>query len=306
MVAWHAAGSVPRQTGMAGDLAPHNKGANWDSHKWLAFTPPASLNSARLSRRVSQGLPGGAGKLTQPDDSALRLPPLTPPGAEASNPAAPSSLPEASVAPLACGSAHPTRRRSAGPLGLGLPAGALTPGTADAQLNTLSASLCDQEASVQHGKGLNSAQPEVHAAANAAGDQLSSSSGRVCSQHEQGKNNSVAMVVHAQEQQQLTGTTRGVSPSVQQPEQQRHASTAGVQQQQQRHASTAGDDTGQLGPPITRMRPAPSPPSSSPGGKKSFAKQPAAADSAEAVLFDTLLCGWEQETNDGVSIMSVN
>lgn len=279
---------------MAADLAPQNRQASWDSHKWLAFTPPASLNSARLSRRVSQGLPGGAGKLTHPDDSALRLPPLTPPGAEGSNPPASSSLPEASVTPLASGSA--TRRRSAGPLGFGVghpPAGSLTPDT-DAQLNTLPPSLCDQHASQQQDKGLNSTQPVLHAAANAAGcDQLSFSGGRLCSGHEQGKNNNVAMVVHAQEQQQqLTGATRGASAS--------------VQQQPQRHASTAGDDTGQLGPPITRMRPAPSPPSSSPGGKKSLVKQQAAADSADAVLFDSLLCGWEQQSSDGVSIMAVN
>lgn len=292
MVARHDAGAVSRQTGMAADLAPQSKQASWDSHKWLAFTPPASLNSARLSRRVSQGLPGGAGKLTQPDDSALRLPPLTPPAAEASSPPASSSLPEASVAPLAYGSANPTRRRSAGPLGLALPAGSLTPGTADAQLSTLSASLCDHQASLQQDKGLNSVQPVVHAAAYAAGcDHLSRSGGRVCSGHEQGENNNVAKVVHAQEQQQLTGIICGAGAPV---------------QQQQRHASTAGDDTGQLGPPITRMRPAPSPPSSSPGGKKSLIKQQAAADTAEDALFDTLLCGWEQQSNDGVSIIAGN
>lgn len=303
------AGSPSRQTptGTAVHLVPQDRQASWDSHKWLAFTPPASLSSARLSRRVSQGLPGGARKLTQPDDSALRLPPLTPPGAEASNLTAFGSLPEASDMPLACGSATPTSRRSAGPLAsrsatptsrksadplasgfYSHPAGPLTAGT---QLNTLSASLSHQQAPLQQGKGFNSAQPVLHAAENAAiCNQPSSSDSGVCQAHEQVEATNVPMAAYAQEQQLLTGNPRGATSSV---------------QPQRRHASTAGDDTGQIGPPITRMRPAPPPASSASGAKKSAAKQQAAADTAEAVLFDALLCGWEEQTNDGVSVMAV-
>ena len=303
------AGSPSRQTptGMAVQLVPQDRQASWDSHKWLAFTPPASLSSARLSRRVSQGLPGGARKLTQPDDSALRLPPLTPPGAEASNLTAFGSLPEASAMLLASGSATPTGRRSAGPLAsrsatptsrrsadplasgfYSHPAGPLTAST---QLNTLTASLCNQQAPLQQGKGFNSAQPVLHAAENAAiCNELSSSNGGVCSGHEQVEANNVPVAAHVQEQQLLNGNPHGATSSV---------------QPQRRHASTAGDDTGQLGPPITRMRPGPPPASSGSGGKKSVARQQAAADTAEAVLFDALLCGWEQQTNDGVSVMAV-
>ena len=310
------AGSPSRQTptppAMAAHLVPLDRQASWDSHKWLAFTPPASLSTARLSRRVSQGLPGGAGKLTQPDDSALRLPPLTPPAAEASSPPASASLPEASVMPLALGTATPTSRRSAGPsasrsatptsrrsadpLASGFyphPAGPLTAGSADAQLDTLPASLHNQQAPVQQGKQANSAEPVPvpHAARNAAfGDQLLPSSGGVCSGREQVEGSNVAMAVHTQEQQLLTGRSCRASSSV---------------QQQRRHASTAGDDTGQLGPPITRMRPVPPPATSGSAGKKSVPKQQTAADAADAFPFDALLCGWEQQINDGVSIMAV-
>ena len=289
---------TPAPTAMAVHLVPQDRQASWDSHKWLAFTPPASLSSARLSRRVSQGLPGGAGKLTQPDDSALRLPPLTPPAAEASSPPASASLPEASVMSLALGtaaptgrsagpsasrSATPTSRRSANPSASGFnphTAGPLTAGSADAQLDTLSASLHNQQA------------PVLHAAGNAAfGDELSPSSAGICSGREQLEASNVQMAVQSQEQQLLTGNLCRASSSM---------------QQRQRQASTAGDDTGQLGPPITRMRPAPPPAITGPAGKKSVAKQQAAADTADAFLFDALLCGWEQQTDDGVSIMAMN
>ena len=310
-IATDDAGSPSRQiqspTGVAAHLVPQDRQASWDSHTWLAFTPPASLTSARLSRRVSQGLPGGAGKLTQPDDSALRLPPLTPPGAEASNPAASGSFPEAFVMSLPSGSGIPTGRRSAGllayrsatptsrrsadPLAAGFCSHPVGPLTADTQLDTLSASLCDQQAPMQQGKRSSSAQPVPHAPENAAiCEQLSSSNSRVCSGHEQVEGSNVAMAAHALEQQVPIGNPSSATSSV---------------QPQRRHASTAGDDTGQLGPPITRMRPAPPPASSGSAGNKSVARQQAAADTAEAVLLDALLCGWEQSTNDGVSVMAV-
>ena len=276
-------------TGMAVHLVPQDRQASWDSHKWLAFTPPASLTSVRMSRRVSQGLPGGAGKLTQPDDSALRLPPLTPPGAEASNPAASGSFPEASVMPLPSRSATPNSRRSADPLGSEFyshPAGPFTAGTADTQPNTLSSSSCNQQAPIQQRRGSNSAHSVLHAAGNAA---ICDQANRiVCTGQEQVEASNVATAAHAQEQQQnQCGATSSVQP-------------------QQRHASSAGDDTGQLGPPITRMRPALPPAGTGSSGNKSVAKQQAAADTAEAALVDALLCGWEQQTNDGVSAMAVN
>ncbi len=69
-------------------------------------------------------------------------------------------------------------------------------------------------------------------------------------------------------------------------------------------AAAALDDTGQTGPPITRMRPASIPPNPAPARKGSSSKEHAAAalqTTAEAILVDALLCGWEQHSNDGVS-----
>lgn len=284
---------------MAVRLVPQDRQASWDSHKWLAFTPPASLSSAQIGRRVSQGLPGGAGKLTQPDNSALRLPPLTPPGAEASTLPPFGPLPGGSAMPFASGSANPTLGRAASPLDLGLgshPAGSNTPGTAAAELDTLSASLLTQQAPEQQGKALNSAQSVIHAAASAAicNQVLPSKDDQEWSGHEQIEAGLTPMPLHPQEQQQPADKPHGAGSAM---------------QQQKRHASTAGDDTGQVGPPITRMRPALPPASSSSAGKKSIGKQQAAADSlqstADAILFDALLCGWEQQTNDGVSVIAM-
>lgn len=290
------AGSESRQTptGLAVPLVPLDRQASHDCQKWLAFTPPASLSSPHSSRRVSQGLPGGAGRLlNQADDSALRLPPLTPPGAEASTC---GSLPQPPPMPPASGSASPNLWRSANAPALrpgSYPAGSLPPGTAAAEVDTLTAKLHSQQSLVQQGMASHSAQPVLHAAGSAAiGEQLLPSNHKVSSGHEQVEAKLVAVQLHDHEQQNPAGRPQGTSTSM---------------QQQRRHASSAGGDMGQLGPPITRMRPAPLPAFSNSAGKKSTSKPQAAADSsssfAEAFLCDAVLCGWEQHTNEGVSVM---
>ncbi|KAL3152038.1 hypothetical protein ABBQ32_001153 [Trebouxia sp. C0010 RCD-2024] len=284
------AGSESRQTpsGLAVPLVPPDRPASQDSQKWLAFTPPASLSRAHSCRRVSQGLPGGAGKLLgQPDDSALRLPPLTPPGAEVSSS---SSLPQPSAMPPASGSASPNLSRSANPPASGLgnhPADLLPPNTAAAELDTLTANSHLQQALVQQGTAVSTTQPLLHAAGSAANCSQLASSGRKASAGDE-QVQAKPVVVDAREQPQAAGRPHGPSSSM---------------QPQSWHAGLAGGDTGQLGPPITRMRPASLPVTSSSAGKKSTGKQQAAADSApsfaEAILFDAVLCGWEQQTDDG-------
>ncbi|KAL3142783.1 hypothetical protein ABBQ38_003083 [Trebouxia sp. C0009 RCD-2024] len=281
--------SRPTPSGLAGPLvSPDKPASSQDSQKWLAFTPPASLSRAHSSRRVSQGLPGGAGKpLSQPDDSALRLPPLTPPGTEVSSS---SSLPHPSAMPAASGSASPNLWRSANRPASGPgshPTGSLPPSTAAADVDTLANNMHLQQALVQQGKGASTTQPALHAAGSAAScSQLANSDSEASVGEKQVQAKPV--VVHAREQAQAVGRPHGSSSPM---------------QPQSLHAGLAGGDIGQLGPPITRMRPASLPATSSSAGKKSTGKQQAAADSApsfaEAILLDAVLCGWEQQTNDG-------
>lgn len=287
--------SRPTPSGLAGPLvSPDKPASSQDSQKWLAFTPPASLSRAHSSRRVSQGLPGGAGKpLSQPDDSALRLPPLTPPGTEVSSS---SSLPHPSAMPAASGSASPNLWRSANRPASGPgshPTGSLPPSTAAADVDTLANNMHLQQALVQQGKGASTTQPALHAAGSAAScSQLANSDSEASVGEKQVQAKPV--VVHAREQAQAVGRPHGSSSPM---------------QPQSLHAGLAGGDIGQLGPPITRMRPASLPATSSSAGKKSTGKQQAAADSApsfaEAILLDAVLCGWEQQTNDGVSVLAM-
>ena len=282
-------------------LVPQDRQASWDSQKCLAFTPPASLSTAQRSRRVSQGLPGGAGKPNQSDDAALRLPPLTPPAAEASTPPAPSPLPWMSPTPFAFGSASclPSRSSSPFPLSSHLAAAGLltqlmpasllappVPALADLDKTSATSSWDAQQASGQQSKALQNTQPLLNGIVNAAmSSQELDSESAACSEQSQTEDVVGALQQEQQDRQQqpLASPRAASSPK----------------QQQRRLSNAAGDDTGQLGPPITRMRPAAVPP------RKGPAKETAAADSlqsaAEAILFDALLCGWEEQSNDGVS-----
>lgn len=198
--------------------------------------------------------------------------------------------------PPASGSASPNLSRSANPPASGLgnhPADLLPPNTAAAELDTLTANSHLQQALVQQGTAVSTTQPLLHAAGSAANCSQLASSGRKASAGDE-QVQAKPVVVDAREQPQAAGRPHGPSSSM---------------QPQSWHAGLAGGDTGQLGPPITRMRPASLPVTSSSAGKKSTGKQQAAADSApsfaEAILFDAVLCGWEQQTDDGVSVLAV-
>ncbi|KAA6426354.1 MAG: hypothetical protein FRX49_03465 [Trebouxia sp. A1-2] len=87
-----------------------------------------------------------------------------------------------------------------------------------------------------------------------------------------------------------------------QQQQQQQQSQKQLVSQSQWLPAAALDDTGQIGPPITRMRPASTPANIAPARKSSSSKEQAAAvlqTTAEAILVDALLCGWEQHSNDG-------
>ena len=286
-------------------MVPQDRQASWDSQKCLSFTPPASLSTSQRSRRVSQGLPGGAGKLTQSDDAALRLPPLTPPAAEASTPPAPSPLPGRSPTPFAFGSASALCSRSASPFPLSshlaaaglltqlVPAGLLAPAlpvNADHDKTSLRSSWDAQQASGQQGKAPQSPQPLMSGIVSAAmSSQYLVNESAACS----GPSQTEGVLEAPQKEQQDKQQQADASP--------RAASSA--TKLQRRQSSAAGDDRGQLGPPITRLRPAAVP------ARKGPPKEPAAADSlqsaAEAILFDALLCGWEEQSNEGVGCQAV-
>lgn len=271
-----AAGShtARTQSGLAVRLVPQDRRASWDSQKRLAFTPPASLSSNNRSRRVSLGLPGGGGKQPSPDDSAVRLPPLTPPGTDTGNSAA-----------AAAAAAHP---RLSDLLSTGSRA---SPHIATADLDSNS-SLRDSRWSAEQNPG--AVIPAVQGAvllshsAQQDADWLESSAA-VSSQ------SSLADDVACSRRSQAEAEVR-----VLQQQQSQKQPVA----QSRLLAAAALDDTGQIGPPITRMRPASIPPNPAPARKGSSSKEHAAAalqTTAEAILVDALLCGWEQHCDDGVS-----
>ena len=290
-------------------IVPQERQGSWDTQKSLAFTPPASLSSANRSRRVSQGLPGGgAYKLTQPDDSALRLPPLTPPGLEGSNPPAPSPLPGASPHFSNLGPVTPAPCRSASPFPLSshlAAAGLLTPvpsAVAEHEWPSTSSSWDAHQLPMQQGRALKSPPPLPSAADNTAvNGQLFINGGTACSGRGQAEGKTSTAPVQQQEKQQQAGA----KPCAASSSGQSSGQTGGQQARRQLNAAGA-DDTGQLGPPITRMRPAVgAAPSNSPAGKKGSSREAAAADTlqaaADVILLDAFLCGWEQQSNDGVS-----
>ena len=261
-------------------LVPQDRRASWDSQKRLAFTPPASLSSNNRSRRVSLGLPGGGGKQPSPDESAVRLPPLTPPGTDTGNSA---------TAAAAAAVAHP---RLSAILSTGSRA---SPHSATADLESScslhgsrwSADQCPGEISpaVQR-------QVLMSFSAQQDADRLESSAA-VSSQ------SSLADDVACSGKSQAEAGVR-----VLQQQQQQQQSQKQLVSQSQWLPAAALDDTGQIGPPITRMRPASTPANIAPARKSSSSKEQAAAvlqTTAEAILVDALLCGWEQHSNDGVS-----
>ncbi len=257
-------------------LVPQDRRASWDSQKRLAFTPPASLSSNNRSRRVSLGLPGGGAKQPSPDDSAVRLPPLTPPGTDTGNSA---------TAAAAAAAAHP--RLSA----ILSTASRAAPHIATADLDSNS-SLHGSRWTAEQNPGAVS--PAVQGAvlpshsARQDADRLESSAD-VSSQSSLADG-----VVYSGGSQAEAGVR------VLQQQQSQKQPVA----QSRLLAAAALDDTGQIGPPITRMRPASIPTSPAPARKGSSSKEHAAAalqTTAEAILVDALLCGWEQHSNDGVS-----
>jgi len=273
-----AAGSqtARTQSGLAVRLVPQDRRASWDSQKRLAFTPPASLSSNNRSRRVSLGLPGGGAKQPSPDDSAVRLPPLTPPGTDTGSSA---------TAAAAAAAAHP---RLSDLLSTGSRAS-----------HHIAIADLDSNSSL-HGSRWNAEQnpgavnPAVQGAvllshsAQQDADRLESSAA-VSSQ------SSLADDVACSGRSQAEAGVRLLQQ--QQSQKQPVAQTRLL-------AAAALDDTGQIGPPITRMRPASIPPNPAPARKGSSSKEHAAAvlqTTAEAILVDALLCGWEQHSNDGVS-----
>ncbi len=268
--------SARTQSGLAVRLVPQDRRASWDSQKRLAFTPPASLSSNNRSRRVSLGLPGGGAKQPSPDDSAVRLPPLTPPGTDTGN--------SATAAAAAAAAAHP---RLSAILSTGSRA---SPHIATADLDSSSSLLSSWNANQCPGAVSPALQGEVlpsHSAQQDA-DRLESSAA-VSSQ------SSLADDVAWSGRSQAEAGVR-----VLQQQQSKKQPVA----QSRLLAAAALDDTGQIGPPITRMRPASIPPNSAPARKGSSSKEHAAAvlqTTAEAILVDALLCGWEQRSNDGVS-----
>jgi len=278
-----AAGSqtARTQSGLAVRLIPQDRRASWDGQKRLAFTPPASLSRDTRSRRVSLGLPGGGGKQHSPDDSAVRLPPLTPPGTDTGN----SATATAAAATAAAAAAHP---RLSATLSAGNRASRHI-STADLDSNSSlhgsrwNADLCPGAISP-------AVQGEVllsHSAQQDA-DRLESSAA-VSSQ------SSLADDVACSGRSQAEAGVRVL---------QQQQSQKQLMLQSRLLAAAALDDTGQIGPPITRMRPAPIPTNPAPARKGSSSKEHAAAvlqTTAEAILVDALLCGWEQHSNDGVS-----
>ncbi|DBA81920.1 hypothetical protein WJX77_005993 [Trebouxia sp. C0004] len=271
-------GSQPAraQSGLAVRLVPQDRRASWDSQKRLAFTPPASLSTDNRSRRVSLGLPGGGAKQHLPDDSAVRLPPLTPPGTDTGS----------SAAAAAAAAAHPWLSAT---LNTGSRA---SPHIATADLGSNSsrhgsrwhADQCpgaispamQGEVSVSHSAQQDADRLESSAAVST---QSSLADDVACS----GRSQAEAGVRTLQQQQ-----------SQKQP-----------MSQSRLLAAAALDDTGQIGPPITRLRPASiptNPASARKSSSSSSSKEHAAAvvqTAAEAILVDALLCGWEQHSNDG-------
>lgn len=272
-----AAGSqtARTQSGLAVRLVPQDRRASWDSQKRLAFTPPASLSSDNRSRRLSLGLPGGGGKQHSPDDSGVRLPPLTPPGTDTSNSATPAAA--------AAAATHP---RLSAILSTGSRA---SPHVKTADLDSNS-SLHGSRWKADQCPGVMS--PAVQ------GEVLVSHS----AQQDADRLESSAAVSSQSSLADDVACCSGRS--------QAEAGVRVVQQQQQSQKQSrlldaaALDDAGQIGPPITRMRPASIPTNPAPARKGSSSKEHAAAvlqTTAEAILVDALLCGWEQHSNDGVS-----
>ena len=256
---------------------PQGRRASWDSHKCLAFTPPASLTNDRRSRRMSLGLPGGSGKQSQSEDgSILRLPPLTPPGAEtnptcvasAANLLAASTVPDQDLAAVKPACANDIRRPGQSPEQLIAP---VQP-TALARLVLKDTGRLELRAAVR-------SQPPLADDADCSRLTQSEAATRVVQPQQQGAN-------------PRTLTQQSVQ-----------AQTV-AEDSWQATANATACDTGQIGPPITRMRPAVVSTSSTPA-RRASSKEQAAADSlqsaAEAILLDALLCGWEQHGNDGVS-----
>ena len=262
------------QSGLAVRLVPQDRRASWDSQKRLAFTPPASLSSNNRSRRVSLGLPGGGGKQPSLDESAVRLPPLTPPGTDTGN----------SATAAAAAAAH--FRLSAN-----LITGVKAPHIATADLDNGSSPHGSRWSADQCPGAVGPAmQGEVlvsHSAQQDA-DRLESSAA-VSTQ------SSLADDVACSGWSQAEAGVR----LLQQQQSQKQPVA-----QSRLSAAAALNDTGQFWPPITRMRHAPIPTNPAPARKSSSSKEHAAAvlqTTAEAILVDAMLCGWEQHRNDGVS-----
>ena len=226
---------------------------------------------------MSLGLPGGSGKQSQSEDgSILRLPPLTPPGAEtnptcvasAANLLAASTVPDQDLAAVKPACANNVGRPGQSPEQLIAPVQT----TALAHLVLKDTGRLELRAAVR-------SQPPLADDADCSRLTHPEAAIRVVQPQQQGAN-------------PRTLTQQSV-----------RAQTL-AEDSWQATANATACDTGQIGPPITRMRPAVVSTSSTPA-RRASSKEQAAADSlqsaAEAILLDALLCGWEQHGNDGVS-----
>ena len=268
-------------SGLAVRIVPQDRRARWDSQKRLAFTPPASLSSDSRSRRASLGLPGGPRKQSSPDDAAVRLPPLTPPGTET------TSQPAADAAAVAAAAAAASIRLTSA---CGASGRAACHGMKAGIDSWVASSTCNGD----HLPG--QAIAAVHTEAQSAHSTL----GQAGRQDPTAPATSPSPIADHAAYLGVSQSEPGVKLLQQQLQQQQTQSVL----QSQLLAAAAATDTGQIGPPITRMRPR-AVPSSPAAARKGGNKEPNVAgglhSAAEAILLDALLCGWEQHNNDGVS-----
>lgn len=262
-------------------IVPQDRQARWDSQKRLAFTPPASLSSNSRSRRASLGLPGGPRKQSSPDDTAVRLPPLTPPGLETPSP------PDADAAAVAAAAAAASIRLTSACGASGRAACHVTKAGMDANSWLASPSCNGDHVPGQAIAGVHTEAQPAHSTLGEAGRQEPTTPASTLSP--------------VADRAAHLGVSQS-EPAVKMLQLQQHQTQPLLQSQLL--AAAAATDTGQIGPPITRMRP-PAVPSSPASARKGGSKEPSAAGSvhsaAEAILLDALLCGWEQHNNDGVS-----